>query len=192
MSQQTTSLTIKTGRRFATHIRSNIKAPLDRRAKISFSLNSSSKPKQIREFFEAWYTISPCVNQSINFNASYKALRKYWRGRIRAQPPPVPQYSSPHAIGTPFSEADSTLAAIRFIITASPRTLRGAWRIRYTTTLSSNIRPWAFYLYYIKAVKLLSSSRISRWSHTQKQLPNIRPKLLLVLHSGVFIITKTL
>ncbi len=39
--------------------------------------NGMSKYK--REFVEAWNTASTCVNQSMNLDPGYKALREYWR-----------------------------------------------------------------------------------------------------------------
>ncbi len=50
--------------------------------------NGTSKYK--REFVEAWNTTSTCVNQSMNLDPGYKALREYWRRRTRRRPPPVP------------------------------------------------------------------------------------------------------
>ncbi len=35
--------------------------------------------KHKREFVEAWNTTPTCVNQSMNLDPGYKALREYWR-----------------------------------------------------------------------------------------------------------------
>ncbi len=46
--------------------------------------------KYKREFGEAWNTTSTCVNQSMNLDPGYKALREYWKRRTRTRPQPVP------------------------------------------------------------------------------------------------------
>ncbi len=53
--------------------------------------------KYKREFVEAWNTTSTCVNQSMNLDPGYKALREYWRRQTRPRLPLVPWYPSPHA-----------------------------------------------------------------------------------------------
>ncbi len=45
----------------------------------------------------SWNTTSTCVNQSMNLDPGYKALREYWRRRTRTQLPTVPQHPRPHA-----------------------------------------------------------------------------------------------
>ncbi len=45
-------------------------------------------PKYKREYLEAWNTTS--VNQSMNLDPGYKALREHWRRRTRTRLPPVP------------------------------------------------------------------------------------------------------